>query len=68
MDCLLVDTLRFLHHTLKHAWFEKNILEEMLQNLFTFSIHKIFSEECSTKGGTNGGSCASGFGVCCICK
>lgn len=24
------------------------------------------SEECSNKGGTNGGSCASGFGVCCI--
>ena len=27
-----------------------------------------FSEECSNKGGTNGGSCASGFGVCCTCK
>ena len=26
------------------------------------------SEECSNKGGTNGGSCASGFGVCCTCK
>merc|ERR1711971_825311 len=24
------------------------------------------AEECSTKGGTNDGSCASGFGVCCI--
>merc|ERR1712141_484280 len=24
------------------------------------------SEECSNKGGTNGGSCASGFGVCCV--
>merc|ERR1711990_1277259 len=23
------------------------------------------AEECSTKGGTNAGSCASGFGVCC---
>merc|ERR1711936_1346968 len=23
------------------------------------------SEECSTKGGTSDGSCASGFGVCC---
>ena len=28
----------------------------------------IFSEECSDKGGTNAGSCASGFGVCCTCK
>ena len=27
-----------------------------------------FSEECSSKGGSNGGSCASGFGVCCTCK
>jgi len=24
------------------------------------------AEECSNKGGTNGGTCASGFGVCCI--
>ncbi len=23
-------------------------------------------QECSSKGGNNGGSCASGFGVCCI--
>ena len=27
-----------------------------------------FSEECSSKGGVNAGSCASGFGVCCTCK
>ena len=26
------------------------------------------SEECSNKGGTNAGSCAQGFGVCCTCK
>ena len=26
------------------------------------------SEECSSKGGTYEGSCASGFGVCCSCK
>merc|ERR1712172_95774 len=24
------------------------------------------SEECSTKGGSNDGSCAAGFGVCCV--
>merc|ERR1712066_1221443 len=24
------------------------------------------AEECSTKGGSNDGSCASGFGVCCV--
>ena len=28
----------------------------------------IFREECSNKGGTNGGSCASGYGICCVCK
>ena len=27
-----------------------------------------FREECSSKGGTNDGSCASGYGVCCVCK
>jgi hypothetical protein len=26
------------------------------------------TEECSNKGGTSSGSCADGFGVCCICK
>ena len=25
-------------------------------------------EECSSKGGASDGSCASGFGVCCVCK
>ncbi len=24
--------------------------------------------ECESRGGTNGGTCASGFGVCCVCK
>ncbi len=24
--------------------------------------------ECSSRGGTNAGSCASGFGVCCVSK
>ena len=24
-------------------------------------------EECENKGGTNSGSCASGYGVCCTC-
>ena len=28
----------------------------------------VFSEECSSLGGTSDGSCASGFGVCCVCK
>ena len=26
------------------------------------------SEECSSRGGSSIGSCASGFGVCCTCK
>ena len=25
-------------------------------------------DECSSKGGTNEGACADGFGVCCACK
>jgi hypothetical protein len=32
------------------------------------TILYIYSEECSSKSGTNDGSCASGFGVCCVCK
>ena len=26
------------------------------------------AEECSSRGGVNGGSCAGGYGVCCTCK
>ena len=26
------------------------------------------SEECSARGGTNSGSCAGGYGVCCTCE
>ena len=26
------------------------------------------SSECTTKGGTSDGTCASGYGVCCTCK
>ena len=37
------------------------------KNLLTWTWH-ICSEECSDKGGTNEGSCASGFGVCCVRK
>ena len=25
-------------------------------------------DECSNKGGTGYGSCAGGYGVCCVCK
>ena len=25
------------------------------------------SEECDKRGGTNSGSCANGYGVCCTC-
>ena len=31
-----------------------------------FSFHH--SEECSSRNGKQDGSCASGFGVCCVCK
>ena len=26
------------------------------------------AEECTTRGGINGGTCAGGYGVCCTCK
>ena len=32
------------------------------------NFHVSYSEECSSKGGVNAGSCASGFGTCCTCK
>ena len=31
-------------------------------------IFFVFRSECTNKGGTAAGSCASGFGVCCTCK
>ena len=31
-------------------------------------IGHIFRDECDNLGGTNDGSCASGYGVCCTCK
>ena len=37
-------------------------------DLFMILIFSFYSEECSNKAGTNAGSCASGFGVCCTCK
>ena len=39
-----------------------------LASFWKFYQNYDFSEECSNKGGTNEGSCASGFGVCCSCK
>ena len=41
-----------------------SFLMQFLYEMTTFSCR----EECTSKGGTNGGTCASGFGVCCICK
>ena len=34
-------------------------------NYLFLRTNTIFSEECSNKGGSNEGSCANGFGVCC---
>ena len=41
---------------------------EGITALYMIFILSLYSEECSNKGGTNAGSCASGFGVCCTCK
>ena len=42
---------------------------------YYFTLHTKFTlilyqnrEECNQRGGTEDGTCASGFGVCCICK
>lgn len=34
----------------------------------SFPVLTSCSDECSSRGGTNSGSCASGYGVCCTCK
>ena len=34
--------------------------------IFNWNCH--YSEECSSRNGVNEGSCASGFGVCCVSK
>ena len=52
------------------------ILQYWISTYLTFStrictcinLFQIYSEECSNKGGTQDGSCANGYGVCCICK
>ncbi len=36
--------------------------------IFNNDLSVFFSSECTNKGGTSAGSCASGFGVCCTCK
>ena len=47
----------------KVSWSKKlNILTSYL------IIQIAFREECDQKGGTNDGSCAEGYGVCCTCK
>ena len=48
-------------------------LRKAFPKIRDISFHKIyliyyfnFREECSSRSGTNEGSCASGFGVCCV--
>ena len=40
----------------------------ILHFLRLMSIYIFVAEECKNKGGTNSGSCAEGYGVCCTCK
>ena len=46
-----------LHSVIFHKW---------KYWILFFIFFSLDSEECSNIGGTNGGSCAEGFGVCCI--
>ena len=39
-----------------------------IQSGYWFSRTCITSGECVSRGGTSQGSCAAGFGVCCVCK
>ena len=57
-----------------HATQGKNCTKQISVDVRKFQfptylvVHIAYREECSTKGGVNSGSCASGFGVCCTCK
>ena len=42
-------------------WNEINVDKIMARTCIT-------SGECLSRGGTSQGSCAAGFGVCCVCK
>ena len=48
------------------VWSKELILTKTLKKRIVFQL--FFSEECSSKNGQQDGSCASGFGVCCVCK
>lgn len=45
--------------TLRKSMIHQSYLEKKAIKVF-------FSEECTNKGGASGGTCAEGFGVCCI--
>jgi len=36
--------------------------------LIEFDKFYLIRDECDQRGGTNEGSCAEGYGVCCTCK
>ena len=54
--------LFFFHfHFVKATKSQNN---EFCDNFFSFS----FRDECTQRGGSAQGECASGYGVCCVCK
>ena len=53
---------------IKTAEIEEHLHVILCLILFMILVFSSYSEECSNKAGTNAGSCASGFGVCCTCK
>lgn len=50
--------------------YTKYLTNELFKYKYMYGQNSSFSfrEECSNKGGTNDGSCASGYGVCCSCN
>jgi hypothetical protein len=54
-----------IEHKLATIFYFESFINKV-NNSHTYNI--LFSSECTNKGGTAAGSCASGFGVCCTCK
>lgn len=47
----------------------KNLETTVLKRYILFKNGTCYSEEdCKNRGGESKGSCAEGYGVCCVCK
>ena len=72
-DCMInaeSGSATLLLHTNKVGPLQDHSVKSLIQSFENVINNLPFSlrEECSNKGGTEDGSCASGYGVCCTCK